>query len=78
MGFDYYDFLRSEAIEEAGGLEAFTADPDKYYKIAREHFQDGYCKHCIPNGSSYSGAETGGVINRPLDKRENYIKTNHK
>ncbi len=73
MGFDYYDFLRSEAIEEAGGLDSFNEDPDRYFKIAREHFQDGYCKHCIP-GVSYSGAETGGVISRPLDKRENYIK----
>lgn len=73
MGFDYYDFLRNEAIEEAGGVETFSENPKKFYDIARQRLESGFCKKCIP-GPVYSGLETGGLISRPLDKKENYIK----
>lgn len=73
MGFDYYDFLRNEAIEEAGSIETYSESPEKYNQIARERLQKGFCKSCIP-GMKYTGADTKGLIHRPLDKRENYIK----
>lgn len=75
QGFDYYEFLRNEAIENAGGLDVFSANPQKYLSKASSQLAKGSCKHCIESDrGSYVPVKTGGIIVRPLDKRENYIK----
>ena len=75
QGFDYYEFLRNEAIEEAGGLDNYSKSPEKFDAIARERLIDGECRNCIEaDQDRYVGTNTIGIITRPLDKRENYIK----
>lgn len=75
QGFDYYEFLRNEAIEEAGNIENFSRSPERFNAIARERLLEGNCKNCIEaDQGRYIGMPTMGIIIRPLDKRENYIK----
>ena len=67
QGHDYYAILRQEAIYEAGGIENYLNNTDKYEQIARNNFT-------VKKKVKSLGTPIDGIIVRPLDKKEHYIK----
>lgn len=70
---DYYKLVREQAIMIAGGYGKYEKDPESYSRQAREMFADGECQACRYRGEK-SGIYVDGVRQRPVDKRENYVK----
>lgn len=66
------DFRTLDSIGQNKLLEEYLSGFESWKKRAREHFAAGY----FPlNSAEYANGMThGGLIYRPVDKRENYIK----
>jgi signal peptidase I len=66
------DFRNLDSIGQNKLLEEYLSGFESWKKRAREHFAAGY----FPlNSAEYANGMThGGLIYRPVDKRENYIK----
>jgi len=81
VGHTYEQILRDEAFYIASQMEAksfeyFEANLESYKNKARQHFEEGTVYSRILD---YTDVERGytainGVLERPVDKRENYIK----
>jgi signal peptidase I len=75
-GHDYYSILRQEALFMAGNnFEEFKKNRAKYEAQARENFSEKrVCESCRTSRQARKGFPIGGVKDRPVDKKENYIK----
>lgn len=67
QGHDYYAILRQEAIYEAGGMENYLSNTGKYEALARKNFTEKKKVKSL-------GTPIDGILVRPLDKKEHYIK----
>jgi signal peptidase I len=67
QGHDYYAILRNEAIAEAGGMANYLSNRSKYEAVARKNFTEKKKVRSL-------NTPIEGLIVRPLDKREHYIK----
>ncbi|MFN9393347.1 MAG: S26 family signal peptidase [Flavobacteriales bacterium] len=75
-GHDYYQILRTEALYLAGNrFDEYKANRTRYEAMARRNFgQKKVCESCKAGRQTRKGYPIGGVKDRPVDKKENYIK----
>jgi signal peptidase I len=75
-GHDYYNILRQEALWMAGNrFEEYKNNRTKYEALARRNFEDKkICESCKASRQSRKAFPIGGLKDRPIDKKENYIK----
>jgi len=75
-GHDYYGILRQEAIFMAGNrFEEYKSNTAKYEALARTNFTEKkICESCKATRQSRKAFPIGGLKDRPVDKKENYIK----
>ena len=78
-GYDYYQYLKKEAIFEAdNSYETYLTNPEKYLAKARENFYEkNICKIYAAEEKSRGYAATPaieGIRKRPMDKMDNYVK----
>lgn len=68
-------FKTESEVYEAGG-EDFLKNLDYWKSVARKGMMNGitYSRDFDPSTEAYEPVEHGGLIYRPVDKRENYIK----
>ena len=75
VGFDYYQYLKKEAILEAGkSYETYLTNPEKYMAKARSNFDNGQCKVYKAERGGRVSDRIEGIKVRPVDKMENYVK----
>lgn len=71
---DYYKLVREQAVLLAGNnYAAYEKSPETYKKQARELMEKGECPACTYRGEQ-NGIYIDGIRQRPVDKRENYVK----
>ncbi len=80
IGHTYEQILRDEAylmcLRDGRGVSHFEANFQQYIKRARNNFENGkvYSRAPYPEDSKKGYTSINGVLYRPVDKRENYIK----
>jgi signal peptidase I len=88
-GHNYYEILRGEAIYEAASemarsgiqpddfssLDKYLSNRAYYESKARANFESGICKNCGASKGLSKPVSIGGIRHRPMDKKENYIKS---
>lgn len=82
IGHNYHEILRDEALhicwyEDRKGLDFFEKNIDYYLNKARDRFQNEgrvYSRKVDEEDYARGYTEIGGVLTRPVDKTENYIK----
>jgi len=80
IGHTYEQILRDEAYlmarSEGRGIDYFEAHKSEYFKRARLNFESGkvYSSLPYPEDQMRGYTEINGILKRPVDKRENYIK----
>lgn len=81
IGHNYEEILRDEAflicLMEGHDVTYFEANYDKYLAAARKRFQDKgkvYSRQVELIDQKQGYTQINGVLARPVDKRENYIK----
>ncbi|MFK7756579.1 MAG: signal peptidase I [Flavobacteriales bacterium] len=73
MGHDYHSIVRASAFKLAGrNQQDYLTKPDYYLDQARKSIANGVVPYSSPSGKD--NVKTGGIVTRPLDKREHYIK----
>lgn len=85
-GHDYYQYLKKDAIIEAGGYQNFLQNKEAAYDKARVNLWE---KNIVksddqkfkqrqnfdnPNPKDYRGTKIAGMDVYPIDKNENYVK----
>jgi signal peptidase I len=80
IGHNYYGILRNEAwmlcIRDGRDLDFFESNYNYYLKKARKNFDNGKVYSSLVDEADRKRGytETGGILTRPVDKKENYIK----
>lgn len=83
-GHDYYQYLKKEAIIEAGGYTNFLANKTVSYEKAKDNFFEKNIVKAAdpkfnnnfdnPNSEKLRGDKIAGMDVYPIDKNENYVK----
>ena len=80
VGHTYEQILRDEALyisqEERKSFDYFEEHLEEYKAKARKNFEEGfvYSRTTYPEDKKRGYTAISGVLERPVDKRENYIK----
>tara|TARA_B110000037_G_scaffold220233_2_gene287331 strand:- start:33998 stop:35812 length:1815 start_codon:yes stop_codon:yes gene_type:complete len=80
IGHTYEQILMDEAylmaVRDRGDVNMFEANLDYYVNKARENFENGevHSRTPYPEDRERGHTEINGTLDRPVDKRENYIK----
>lgn len=80
VGHTYEQILRDEAYlisdQESKSFDYFEAHLEEYKTKARQNFEEGVVRSRIMDEADFKRGYTAvsGVLERPVDKRENYIK----
>jgi signal peptidase I len=80
IGHTYEQILMDEAYlmayKDGLGVKGFESNMNYYIKRARINFEQGkvYCRQPDESDKKRGYTEINGILDRPVDKRENYIK----
>lgn len=73
-GHDYYSYVRKEGMFLSGSVENYFQSPEKFDQMARDNFAEkNTCKICAREKGVRS-YPIAGIRQRPMDKKENYVK----